>query len=393
MNSTIEGGTSSKAVFSSGSAQVLSAQVITSYEELRAYAPEWNGLLAQSQANSIFLTWEWLSTWLETVGLDAPLLTVAIRNNGGELVAVAPFYRTTLRFLGLMSYKCLRFIGDCLCGSEYPDIIVRDDCKEEALALIMKTLLDCSSSWDCIYLPSVAGWTGAYERFHYMFARGDVFIHERSSEFSAIKLPDTHEAYLTQFSRKHRGNIRRATQRLVASHNVEMVRCGSEDTLPKSLQGLFDLHRRRWESVGQFGSFVRKPLMKRFYERFAPQALRRGWLRLFLLEVDGAMAAVQCGYAYNGSFSAIQEGRKPESFGAVGNILRNLAIEACIEEGLAEYDFLGKISKHKRLWHAESRGGYELFIGRKSLKNRPLFWKSIWPTGRYIQEGRPANGG
>ena len=262
MNSMIEDSTSSEALLSNGSAQALRAEVITSYQELEGYASEWNELLAQSQANSIYLTWEWLSSWLETVHPDANLLTVAIRNNDGDLVAVAPFYCTTIRFLGFVSYKCLRAIGDCLSGSEYPDIIVRDDCKGEALALIMKTLLDCSRSWDCIYLSRVAGWTGAYERFHYMFARGDVFIHERSSEFSAIELPDTHEAYLKRFSRKHRGNIRRTAQQLAASHSVEMVRCGSEDILPKSLSSLFDLHRRHWESVGQSGSFVRKPLMK-----------------------------------------------------------------------------------------------------------------------------------
>ena len=112
---------------------------------------------------------------------------------------------------------------------------------------------------------------------------------------------------------------------------------------------------------------------------------------MFFLEVDGAMVAAQYGYAYNGVFSAIQEGYEPESSGAVGNILRNLVIEACIEEGLVEYDFLAGHSEHKRLWRAEPRGGYELFIGRKSLKGRLLFWKNIWPAGRYIQEGRPAN--
>ena len=365
---------------------VFTATVVSTRRELDQYADEWNELLGASAADSIFLTWEWISAWLHTVNPDAPLLTVAVRNTHGELVAVAPFYRSTLCLLGFLKYKCLRAIGDCLCGSEYPDIIVRQDCEEEALALVMKTLLKYSTAWECIYLPKVAGWTGAYERFRHMFVRDGVFLHERPEEFSAVALPDTYESYLMALSRNKRGQVRRKGRRFSESHDVEVIRCSSKDELHARLSDLFSLHRRRWESVGQAGSFVRKPLMRRFYEHFALEALRQGWLRLYALSIDGVVRAVQYGYAYEGKFSQLQEGYDPETSYSIGNILRSLVIKACIEEGLAEYDFLGEFSDHKRRWGAKLRGGYTLFIGRKSLKNRLLFWKNVWPSGRYIRE-------
>jgi len=163
--------------------------------------------------------------------------------------------------------------------------------------------------------------------------------------------------------------------------------------LPEQLSNLFELHRRHWESIGQLGSFVRRPLMRQFYESFAPKSLRQGWLRLYVLKVDGVIQATQYGYVYDGVFHALQEGYVPKNFDGIGNVLRNLVFKECIEEGLQEYDFLGGFTEHKRLWRAEPREGYNLFIGRRSLKNQLLFWKNIWPTGRFIQEGRPANEG
>jgi CelD/BcsL family acetyltransferase involved in cellulose biosynthesis len=133
--------------------------------------------------------------------------------------------------------------------------------------------------------------------------------------------------------------------------------------------------------------------MKRFYESFAPIALQKGWLRLHALKVDGTFKAAQYGYVYNNTYYILQEGFDPNSFGGIGNILRNLVLKECINEGLKEYDFLGEFTNHKRFWNAKPRDGYDLFIGRKSTKNKLLFWKNIWPTGRYIREGRPANEG
>lgn len=177
------------------------------------------------------------------------------------------------------------------------------------------------------------------------------------------------------------------------SHKVELVQCDCEDQVPEYLLSLFELHRARWETVGQSGCFVRRPLMKRFYEEFAPEALRQGWLRLYALKVNGVIKAIQYGYAYHGAYHALQEGYDPKTYDGIGNVLRNVVIETCIKEGLHEYDFLGGFSDHKRLWRAEPREGCNLFVGRKSLKNLLLFWKTVWPTGRFIQEGRPASEG
>ena len=372
---------------------ILSGTIVTSKDQLNTYAHEWNELLVSSRANTIFLTWEWIITWLEVVYPDAPLLVVAIRNHDGRLVAIAPFYYSDLRFLGLVKYRCLRVIGDCQCGGEYGDLIIRSGLEDAAITLIAQELMKYQDVWDCMYIYNVADWTGASERFMAMYEKLGLHVHKHPCEFSIVRLPTIYEAYLQLFSKKRRGYIRRTTRRLHESHSVELIQCDNHDKLPEQLTILFELHRRRWEYVGQAGSFVRRPPMKRFYESFAPVALCKGWLRLYVLMVDGVPQAVQYGYVYNEIYHALQEGYNPNGFDGIGNVLRNVIVEKCIEEGLHEYDFLGGFTEHKRLWGAEPRQGYAFFVGKRSLKNHLLFSKNIWPTGRFIREGPPANQG
>ena len=149
----------------------------------------------------------------------------------------------------------------------------------------------------------------------------------------------------------------------------------------------------RLNIVKAVGTFVRKPLERRFYETFAPRALERGWLRLFAIRARERFLAVQVGYAYRSSFLQLQEGFDPEAPSGIGNVLRARVIERCIEEGLTTYDFLGDHTEHKRRWSAQARDGFDLLIWRPTLKNRLATSLPLWPTGRYLRaQGVPPDG-
>ncbi len=374
------------------SSQELTADVVTTRQQLQSYAQEWNELLAHSASDTIFLTWEWISAWLESVYPDGPLLVVAVRTRDGRLVGLAPFYRSDLRLLNLVKYRCLRVIGDCHSGAEYMDVIVREGFEQPAYEAIVAALRARRGLWDCIYVTNAAGWTGGQARLESHLG-GLGHLHRRQRDFAAVELPANYEEYLGSLARRHRSNVKRQEKRLAAEHRINFRICRNETDRQELLDALFYLHRQRWESVGQEGSFVRRPPMERFYRCFSAEALKRGWLRILALEVDGSIQAVQYGYVYGKTFYSLQEGYDPQAIKGVGNVLRNRAIQTCIQEGLSEYDFLGEFSDHKRHWEARARQGADLLIGRKSLKNQLLFCKEVWPAGRYVRQGRPASEG
>jgi CelD/BcsL family acetyltransferase involved in cellulose biosynthesis len=357
---------------------------------LDSLSGQWNALLADSPSNSVFLSWEWAGAWMDAVYPDAPLLVIAVHDGDGRLVGLAPFYRTTLTLLSTVTYKCLRIIGDCNSGSDYPDIIARPGMKDQVLAKVVQCLMERKESWDLLWMPAMAAWAdqaGPLDRACRDFS---LLRSARDRTYMAIPLPGSYESYLAKLGTKSRSNIRKYSKMLLGG-NWRLDFCRRKEDLPRMLDSLMALHRKRWQAVGEAGSFDRKPALARFYRRFAPVALEKGWLRLLTLVIDEEPQAALYGYVHNGVFSAVQCGCNLELEGA-GTVLWTLAIKNSIEEGLREFDYLQGEDEYKRRLGAVPRTGREMFIGRPTLKNLPLFRAGIWPTGRYMRRGLPERG-
>jgi CelD/BcsL family acetyltransferase involved in cellulose biosynthesis len=283
-------------------------------------------------------------------------------------------------------------MGDCHCGSEYPDIIAAPDTLEAIFPYIEECLNAHPDKWDCLYFRHVSGWTDAASRLARFCTRKRTFFRQQEAVFSSIPLPESIDEYNRNIlgpvgkQKKKTGQIRRKLERL---GRLSITLCQQEQELPLFLDSLFSLHKKRWEAAGQRGSFVRRPLMQDFYRGFAATALREGWLKLFALRIDDTILAVQIGYLYNGVFYALQEGFDPDGPQGLGNVLRHAVIDWCITNKVREYDYLGGNEEHKLQWGAKQRTGRHLFCGRQSPKNLLLAAADIWPSGRFITEGAP----
>ena len=366
----------------------MKLDIIENWQDVRALQPEWNALLRHSRADTIFLTWEWVEAWRRVAGEQVRPFVVTVRNEEGTLLGLIPFYLAELRLLHAIPYRTLRIMGDYAAGAEYPGWIARADREAEVLSLMATTLSAARAHWDCIWMPNMAGWNGAHQQIIQACQAAGYYCHLRSREFSAIDLPDSMDVYMNRLSPKMRSQVRRQTRKILEHDKIAIVRCRTAEELPTFLDALFELHHRRWKQKGKEGTFRRRPVQALFYQEFTKIALENKWLRLSGLQEDGAFKAVQIGYVYNHVFHSLQEGFDPDYIDGAGIVLRVKVIEACVAEGIRSYDFLGGVTEHKKRWLAKQRIGYDLFIGHQSLRNRILFAKRVWPTGRFL---RPVN--
>ena len=116
----------------------LRARVFDSLEELAPYADRWNELVPLSPGNSIFLTWEWLSAWNTLVAQEPPYI-IAVFDEEEHPAAFFLFIKAAFISSNIY-YKCLRPMGDCQCGAEYPDIIAAPDSMADVLTCIQDCL-------------------------------------------------------------------------------------------------------------------------------------------------------------------------------------------------------------------------------------------------------------
>jgi CelD/BcsL family acetyltransferase involved in cellulose biosynthesis len=285
--------------------------------------------------------------------------------------------------------RALRVLGDYHSGGEYGDWILERQREAEIGISLARALVGAGRRWDCLWMPRVAGWTGARERLQAACAPAGLRVRSRSKEFSAVHLPRDYKEYWKALSGNARSTIQRQAKKLDSS-GARLVRCTAPEELASFIDALVELNDRRWSATGRAGTFKRKPLELAFYRSFTEVALARGWLRLFALKRGDEFIAVQIGYAYNGAFLQLQEGFDPGGQAGQGNVLRARVIEACIEEGLTTYDFLGEFTEHKRRWLAEVRQGYDLFVTHGGARSAGLRGLGVWPSGRFL---RPDWGG
>src|SRR5205823_5632991 len=135
-------------------------------------------------------------------------------------------------------------------------------------------------------------------------------------------------------SSNFRHQVRRR-ERALRARGLRYRQCDDRARLDRDLDLLFALHRRRWR--GGESEFTRR---EAFHREFATLAFERGWLRLWLLELNNAPAAAWYGLRFGGVDCYYQAGRDPAwDRAAVGFVLLAHSIREATADGIREYRF------------------------------------------------------
>ncbi|MGE0453601.1 MAG: GNAT family N-acetyltransferase [Vicinamibacteria bacterium] len=323
---------------------------IESTHRLDRLKPEWQALLAQSDADGLFLTWEWLRTWWCHLGGRRRLCLIAVRR-AGELIALAPFAADA----GPLARVLPRagFLGTGAVGSDYLDVIVRRGAEPEAGEALAGELERCESPLELRQLCESSSLGRVLPR---LAARGWT-VEQRAADVCPFISLEGHswDSYLATLGREHRYNLRRRLRQLEREGELRFERVADDERRGAALAALVALHRERWRGRGGSQAFGAAGVAA-FHEEFSRLALARGWLRLFALRLDGRLAAGLYGFRYGRTFYYYQLGWDP-SFAtrSIGLVALGLAIRAAIEEGAAEFDLLHGSEAYKFQWASRTR--------------------------------------
>ena len=330
----------------------LSVQRITDVVGFHALRAEWTELLEASASDCIFLTWEWLSTWWKHLGAGRRLDLLAIRKDD-ELIGLLPLMVSPMRPGRSVPCRARQFLGCGSVGSDYLDVIVRAGLEPEALGALAARLARDGVMVDLAQLnrrsAAASSLAERLERqgWHVSDQPGDVcpFI-----ELAGHTWP----SFLQSLGGRHRYNVKHRLDRLVKrAMRFQLVE--SEDRRREALATLVRLHRKRWSERGGSTALDAANLVA-FHEEFSRLALERGWLRLFVMYLEGDPVAALYGFRYRGTFYFYQTGFDPaHAREGVGQATVGLTIQHAIEEGCAEYDMLHGDEPYKFDWAGKVR--------------------------------------
>ncbi len=336
--------------------------------DLERLRPEWEALLRKSAADTIFLTYEWVSAWWASFGTEGELRLLTAIDDEGVLRGIAPLRLTTLRRSG-QRCQALIFIGDGTTDSDYLDFIIERGYECQALAAFEEYWIKASHDNAVAVLNEIPETSVNRTVLKSLSVRDALLWSETDVACGTVRLPATWDEYLGLLKPRFRTKIRSVLRNLEKREDVKFKFCENAVEIEKLLPVLFDLHSRRWAQDGKAGVFVRKGKCE-FYRVLSPALHERGRLRFSWLEWRGQILACQYGFVYNGTYSQLQEGYEPASEhwnSGVG--LRAWSIRKLMEEGVTEYDFLGGMGRHKSDWGADVKYSKRIVMARPTTKN------------------------
>jgi CelD/BcsL family acetyltransferase involved in cellulose biosynthesis len=166
-----------------------------------------------------------------------------------------------------------------------------------------------------------------------------------------LRATDGFEQFLARRTRNFRQKVRQSEQRLARRYRVG-YRLSDSTTLDADLGCLFRLHEAHFGERSAFGG-----RRVAFHRAFAHRAFERGWLRLWIMELDDRPVAVSYGFRFGGVEFFYQSGRNPQlQHESPGTALLAHAIRSSSDDGVHEFDLLRGHEPYKYRFATDDRG-------------------------------------
>jgi len=337
-------------------------QCVQTKQALHALEPEWTNLHAADRESSIFMSWDWMSSWWDIYGDDTKeLMVVTVRTSAGQLVCLAPLIRNRLLWKKVIPVRQIRFMGtgepeeDEVC-SEYLDFLLDTDYPADTLIGSVLDFLETQPQWGEIWFEQLA--SGSRLARHLAANRHYQPVDIGKSYY--LSLPARWEDLLERLSSNQRYRVRKTLKELQKLGALELRVATTEDEVHRLFDQLVALHEANWRRKGRTGVFASTPF-RTFHESLIRHLLLKDQLFLAQLELDGvAIGSVYC-LRHNNRLLVYQTGFDTTVSQHNNKIKPGMAthatmIQAAIELGIVEYDFMaGDLNEYKSQWTSTSR--------------------------------------
>jgi CelD/BcsL family acetyltransferase involved in cellulose biosynthesis len=326
-----------------------------------ALKPEWNDLLHRSAYDTVFLTWEWQSTWWKCLG-EGDLLLLGFRaDDDGRLVGIAPLFLTRTG-----EGQPVFYLNGCRDVSDYLDVIVEVGHEDAVYRALLDYLGNQAPEWDLVDFCNIPQTSQTFQRLREL-AEGQGFQVRVEVEdvCPIIDLPSSWDEYLMLLDKKQRHEVRRKLRKAESEADTRFVVVGPDRSLQAEMESFIELHQKSTPEKDDFMS----PQMQGFFFDVAHVLQAQGWLQLAFVEMDGHKAATLLNFDYNDAILVYNSGYDPAQYAHLspGIVVTALCIEHAITLGRKKFDFLRGDEVYKYRFGGHDTQVRRLLIARSGV--------------------------
>lgn len=333
----------------------MQISVASTNTDLTALAPAWRALHARARHASIFNSWEWLSAWWEHYGQNRQLYVLVVREDD-SVVGILPAYVEKTRVLRMAEMNVMCFLGTG--GDTAPDdldALIDPDREKSVAAALAGYVFGELKEWDALWMTDMAA-DSVLRAALQNVPKGRFWKTEGvSARIGFLHLPESWEAYLESLTSFRRKELRRFRRKFNEQTGAKFYVWKDAQQLDTAIDRLVALHHLRWHGRVEHYSFSSKEYVD-FHRRVMHACMANDWLRLYCLEVNGEIIAIDYCYRFRDQIFDFQRGFDPAYMVlGPGSLLTGYVIDHAMQEGNRIYDMLRGEYDYKTLWVRERR--------------------------------------
>ena len=345
-------------------------KIIHSLPQLEEFREEWERILEESGSDSIFLTYQWIFSWLRTFGLNGEIMILRGRGEGWE--GIFPLFVRKIPFVA----GVIREIA--CCGDPYSDqcnFIISGD-RKRALKAFLKYLTEINSRWDLIRLKEIPADSAVGKNLPALLRRSAFTFRCRGCDVSPyIPLPRSWETYFQSLSRSFRKKIRKYFRQLEKYGEYELKEIPLGPDLWRSMEKI----SRRSPKFKTGITMAERPRALAFLKELLPRLQAQGWVKYSLLTVSGRPISYDLAFRYQGTIWSYKAAFDEKySAASPGHLQLALLIEDAIRAGYREFNLLRGGEAYKYNWTDKKRAQLEIHIYNRNFSAFVRRWADIF---------------
>jgi CelD/BcsL family acetyltransferase involved in cellulose biosynthesis len=373
-------------------------KLISSQEEFQSLEPAWNSILSKLRNANFFMSFEWMWTWWNCLQEGKELLLLVV-DDGDRTVAIAPLMRVTRTIPAIhIPFKEVRFVSTVSSADSASsfagtlDFLIAPGHEGAREALVWHLLNDLVG-FNCLRLHPVPEDSPTLRLFKEIGERLGVAVNvEKVIENACLRITEDWDTYYSKRKKKLRAKLRHLHKVFYNNSGIECVEFKEPAVLGEAYRGIIEVEAQSWKPDG--GVAITDERYHHFYFDLAKALSEKGWLRIFILQVENKPIAYEYCVDYYGHIVGLKASydRSYERF-APGKYLIPTVFEKFFREGAKEIDLLWGNLEFKQNWTSDvyprfevsffDSGPYSRFI-RAIMTSKLLhgMWDRFWDWRR-----------
>ncbi|WP_442510748.1 GNAT family N-acetyltransferase [Novipirellula sp. SH528] len=283
----------------------------------------------------------WLKPWWDQFGDQSEAYVVVARDDQGKICGILPLCRTP------DSPRTLRFIGDNNACTDFTSILLdsnhpaAEDIVEAMVQFLCSKAGSDSFGWDFLELDGVSASDSVMRCFSASLTNAGAIVHAQSRMNTwFLEAAESWEQLLSNHSKRTRKKTQGFLESVDKNPGMQRVLAQSSEQVDEFMEAMIELHQRRWNAVGEPGTYADKRL-RDFVIQMAHEMFKRDRLYLPVLRLDGRIIGGELGilsdnqlYIYSSGFDLDASDLEP------GRILAVNTLKYVHDQGLRGIEYM-----------------------------------------------------